>query len=252
LGEFLDPHTGKPSSPLIVEGANIFTTPEARQALFENAGVVIVKDSSANKCGVITSSCEVNASMLLSTDEFLKIKEPLVQDVLVKLRHLARLEADLLFREYKNYPGALPHFSERISMAISNVTDAISDALEPLSSEDPLFKELSPLIRENLPETLAKLAWDRTSSRVPLQYQKVAIASTLASKLVYQEGIHLIESQPSDKLAERAFMYHREHEKVQTLVSNLEKSNLDLPKEDKEKIMALLRRGGARSGLDIF
>jgi hypothetical protein len=40
---------GKPSSPLIVEGANIFTTQEARENLFKHAGVAIVKDSSANK-----------------------------------------------------------------------------------------------------------------------------------------------------------------------------------------------------------
>ena len=47
---------GSPSAPLIVEGANLFVTDEARQLLFDEAGVVIVKDSSANKCGVITSS----------------------------------------------------------------------------------------------------------------------------------------------------------------------------------------------------
>jgi hypothetical protein len=35
-------------SPL---GANIFTTPEARDNLFNHAGVTIVKDSSANKVG---------------------------------------------------------------------------------------------------------------------------------------------------------------------------------------------------------
>ena len=46
--QFLD-DSGKPSSPLIVEGANIFNTPEARHNLFEHAGVVFVKDSSANK-----------------------------------------------------------------------------------------------------------------------------------------------------------------------------------------------------------
>lgn len=46
--QFLDVN-GEPLSPLIVEGANIFTTPEARQQLFDKAGVVIVKDSSANK-----------------------------------------------------------------------------------------------------------------------------------------------------------------------------------------------------------
>jgi glutamate dehydrogenase len=57
--QFLDPVTGKPSSPLIVEGANLFITSDARKALFEETGVVIVKDSSANKGGVITSSYEI-------------------------------------------------------------------------------------------------------------------------------------------------------------------------------------------------
>lgn len=47
---------GSPSAPLIVEGANLFVTDEARQLLFDEAGVIIVKDSSANKAGVITSS----------------------------------------------------------------------------------------------------------------------------------------------------------------------------------------------------
>lgn len=45
-----------PSSKLIVEGANIFTTPEARKLLFEKAKVAIVKDSSANK---VSSHCVV-------------------------------------------------------------------------------------------------------------------------------------------------------------------------------------------------
>ena len=53
---FLDENTGEPCSPLIVEGANLFVTPMARRALFDEGGVLIVKDSSANKCGVITSS----------------------------------------------------------------------------------------------------------------------------------------------------------------------------------------------------
>ena len=57
--QFLDKETGVPSSKLIVEGANLFITGDARKALFEEAGVVIVKDSSANKGGVITSSYEI-------------------------------------------------------------------------------------------------------------------------------------------------------------------------------------------------
>ena len=40
----------------------------------QQAGVAIVKDSSANKCGVICSSYEILASMALSTEEFLALK----------------------------------------------------------------------------------------------------------------------------------------------------------------------------------
>jgi hypothetical protein len=147
---FID-ESGTGSSPLIVEGANLFLTSDARERLFREAKVAIVKDSSANKCGVIASSCEVAASMVLSEAEFMSIKEELVADVLVKLRTLARLEAELLFREYKNFPGALPFFSERISMAISTVTDAITNALEGLNPGDQLFDDLFPLVIENLP-----------------------------------------------------------------------------------------------------
>lgn len=50
--DFIDEHN-VPSSKLIVEGANIFITPEARQKLYETAKVAIVKDSSANKVSTV-------------------------------------------------------------------------------------------------------------------------------------------------------------------------------------------------------
>ena len=56
--------SGQPSSRVIVEGANLFITPAAREELGKR-GVMIIKDSSANKCGVICSSYEIIASMLL-------------------------------------------------------------------------------------------------------------------------------------------------------------------------------------------
>lgn len=143
--QFLD-SKGVPSSSLIVEGANIFNTPEARAQLFKK-GVAIVKDSSANKCGVITSSCEVQASMVLSKKEFMDIKDELVADVVVKLKNVAKQEAELMFRAYRNFPGDLPHFSERISDSINRCTDAIADRLANVNPGDALFEELRPLIR---------------------------------------------------------------------------------------------------------
>lgn len=250
--QFLDAN-GKPSSPLIVEGANIFTTPEARKLLFEKGGVRIVKDSSANKCGVITSSCEVAASMLLTKKEFMDNKPALVNDVLDRLRLLARLEGELLFREFTNFPGALPFFSERISLAIARVTDAITDRLADVQPSDPLFKDLVPIIAENLPKKLAELAGDRISTKFPVQYQRNAIASGLASKLVYQEGIHLVETQPLDKLADRAFEYYKAEQKIQKIVHSLEASKVNGPAaEHKDKILDVLKRGGARTILKIF
>ncbi len=251
--QFLDAD-GKPSSSLIVEGANIFTTPEARELLFKHANVKIVKDSSANKCGVVTSSFEVMCSMVLSKKEFMDIKTELVADVVTKLKHIARLEANLLFREFDNYPGALPHFSERISAAINGVTDAITDALDTVQPSDPLFQELLPLIKDSLPTKLAEVAWDRVPGKFPVQYQKNAIASALASNLVYKEGIHLVETQPTAKLAERAFLYYRESQKVNKLIADLEKADLgnSISKEKKDDIIKLLKRGGARASLNIF
>jgi glutamate dehydrogenase len=53
---------------------NLFLNAEARDMFFKEAKTVIVKDYSANKCGVVTSSCDVTASMLLSEKEFLECK----------------------------------------------------------------------------------------------------------------------------------------------------------------------------------
>ena len=57
-------------------------------ALFERCGIPIIKDSSANKCGVICSSMEIVASMTLSDDEFVQIKPDYVAEVLTRLREV--------------------------------------------------------------------------------------------------------------------------------------------------------------------
>lgn len=56
----------------IVEGANLFVTQNARLAL-EKKGVILFRDSSANKGGVTSSSLEVLVGMSLSDREFLDL-----------------------------------------------------------------------------------------------------------------------------------------------------------------------------------
>lgn len=239
---FLKPD-GTPSSRLIVEGANIFITPEARKKLFEEAGVVIVKDSSANKCGVICSSFEICSSMLLKEKEFTDHKEEIVNDVLIKLRILARQEAELLFREFQNFPGALPYFSERISNAINIARDAIANALEDMTEEQ--YEECLPLFKEHLPETVVALGFDRVRDKVPLQYIKNAFASCLASRIVYREGTHFIDAQPREVLAQICFRYIKEERKILELRKKIQEGTLT--EEDREVLNDILEVGGTRS-----
>jgi hypothetical protein len=180
------------------------------------------------------------------------------------------------------------------------VTDAITDALADVQPEDALFKELLPLIRDNLPKKLADLAGlmslsnslnlqkdrfisnypsllsslgDRISDRFPVQYQRNAIASNLASMIVYKEGdlhffnyifynnikfksftcskgIHVIESQPDQRIAERAFLYYRADKAIQSVVASFQPLSND--SKEAAVIVDVLKRGGARTLLNIF
>mmetsp|Transcript_10821 Transcript_10821/g.24126 ORF Transcript_10821/g.24126 Transcript_10821/m.24126 type:complete len:1103 (-) Transcript_10821:262-3570(-) len=239
---------GTPSSKLIVEGANLFITAEARKALFYKAGVVIVKDSSANKGGVITSSYEIIAAMLLSEDEFFEHKEGIVGEVLEKLRQLAKLEANLLLTEFETNGGSLPEVSQIISDCINVTTDALSTALDALSTED--CEALLPLFRAHLPQTMADMAFDSVHEKVPLQYIKNAIGSCLASKLVYKEGTNFILSLPKDQLASIALKYVKKEQEIAQLVEKLSQPD-GLTDHDRAKVASLLEAGGARTALKM-
>jgi len=188
--------------------------------------------------------------MLIDEPEFLAIKEELVQDVLTRLRDLARLEAKLLFREYRNYPGALPHFSERISRSINRASTAIRLSLADMQRGDELYEKLMPLFLEHLPPKLAQVAGDRVSERIPVDYLRSAFASSLASKLLYNEGIHFLESQPEDRLPVLAMRYIEEEKRVQQLMNTVCEAG-GLETQDGRKVIELLKRGGVRSSLRI-
>mmetsp|Transcript_6089 Transcript_6089/g.15116 ORF Transcript_6089/g.15116 Transcript_6089/m.15116 type:complete len:1143 (-) Transcript_6089:205-3633(-) len=238
---------GTPTSKLIVEGANLFVTAEARQKLYDEAGVMIVKDSSANKGGVITSSYEICAAMLASKEEFFENKEAIVAEVLAKLRGFAKMEAELLFREAELYGESLPEVSKNISNAINAIKDTFSAALDSLPPEDQ--EQLVPLFRGHLPETLANLGFDKVHEKVPSQYIKNAIASTLASKMVYKEGTRFITELPTARLAEIALRYIQQEKEVAKLIDTLEKT--EMSSDEKKKILELLDAGGTRTALRL-
>lgn len=91
---------GKPTSPLIVEGANLYFTAGARSAL-EAAGTLIFKDSSANKCGVITSSYEELGLLLMGPERFSGLLPKFIPDLMQLLQARSRQEARWLLEHYQ-------------------------------------------------------------------------------------------------------------------------------------------------------
>ncbi|MCP3905945.1 MAG: glutamate dehydrogenase [Planctomycetes bacterium] len=234
---------GQPSARVIVEGANLFLTPEARQDLSDH-DVLILKDSSANKCGVITSSYEIISNMLLEEDEFLEIKGRFVEEVLEKLRDLARREAELIVRAFRHHPHvALPVTSTRLSRVMIRTADAIELAIEKLESEEgDLVRQL---VIDHLPPVLVEVAGDRIWTQTPAAYLRWLMAKSLAARIVYREGFEYLEPMPQAAIAVLAQRFLRIELDRENLARQVEGS--DLP--DRAHIARVLREAGILSSL---
>lgn len=234
---------GRPSGPVIVEGANIFITPKARE-LLAGAGALIIKDSSANKCGVICSSYEIVASMLLTEEQFLANKAAYVEQVLAKLRELARREAALLMGERRRHPDVpLPELSTSLSRAILSAAGAIEARIPSWSAEDRTLAR--SLVIDHLPPLLVTLAGDRLWRDVPEAYLRWMMAKGLAARIVYREGIDFFQKMPAEAIASIALEYLRQDVQTARLVAEVAASGL----KDRERIAELLAQAGTRGAL---
>jgi glutamate dehydrogenase len=186
--EFLTPE-GVPTSKIIVEGANLYLTPEARYAL-EEKGALIIKDSSANKAGVMCSSCEVQIGLVLSDKEFIEQKPALMKEVFAFIYDKASKEARLLLRTRKETGLSMIDISDQISEKINTYTYEILDYLIPLklskSKDDPLIR---CALQYCLPK-LSKEYPERILTQIPDSHLKAMIACYIASNLVYEKGIN--------------------------------------------------------------
>jgi len=235
---------GTPSSRVIVEGANLFLTPEARKALGEK-GVLVLKDSSANKCGVICSSFEIAAAHLLSEEEFLTHKKAFVGEVIERLRTLARREAELLFREREHHPGILmPELSVRLSKEMNRAADAIAASLEGIDAESHALADV--LVREHLPPTLRALGESRLEERMPVAYWRSIVAKSLAARIVYREGLDWLNPLPDGAIASMAFGWLRAENAAKALAAAIREGR-DF---DRAAVAAVVERAGARLALE--
>ena len=172
---------GVPSSRAIVEGANSFISPEARLEL-QKLGVVIVKDASANKCGVITSSYEILSGIILDEKDFHAVKDVLVREVIEILRRRADDEAEWLFTHFT--PGGKPmtELTEELSGAINEKNQKLRRFLV----ENPHYVT-DDLILSHLPG-IFKRRFRNNLKRIPASYRNAIASVELASRIVYKLG----------------------------------------------------------------
>ncbi|HSX04786.1 MAG TPA: NAD-glutamate dehydrogenase domain-containing protein [Rhabdochlamydiaceae bacterium] len=185
--DFLD-DKGKPTSKAIVEGANLYLTPFARRKL-EELGVLIIKDSSANKGGVICSSFEVLCGLTLTEEEFRKEKTALMPEILNLIGEKAQNEAKLLLSTHAKTGAYLTDISEKISQKINGYKYELLDFLIPktlsLDPKDPLIR----CLLRYCPPLLSAKYQDRILKEIPDVHKKAIIATYIASRIVYHRGI---------------------------------------------------------------
>ena len=178
---------GQASMRAVVEGANSFITPAARSEL-QKRGVVIMRDASANKCGVISSSYEIIANLLLTEKEFLANKQRYVADVLQILEKRAEDEARLIFRRSQECGGSKLY--TEISAEISSEINAHYARLFGFFQEHPELSD-DPLLRRAILAHLPRLIVESPRFRgrikaLPAKYLAAIMASEIASSLVYR------------------------------------------------------------------
>ena len=192
LDDFLD-ETGQPTSSLIVEGANLYMTGGVRKEL-EKLGVLIIKDSSANKTGVICSSFEVLAGLAMGDELFVEYKDILVKEILERLTSLAAKEADLLLRTHEKTGAPLTEISQKISDRINQFTTQLTNYLESVDlSRDPSDPLVNCFLNYCLPTLRTKFR-DKLLLEIPDTHKKACIACHIASELVYKKGLHWFPS----------------------------------------------------------
>ena len=191
---------GKPRFRFIVEGANLFFTPEARLAL-ENAGVILIKDASANKGGVTSSSLEVLAGLSLSDEAFeslMTVKEgkippfynAYVQEAKAIIARNAKLELECIWREHQATGERSSRLSDNISGKINRLTD---DLLGSGLSSDPVLRR-AVLVKVIPPVLQQAVGIDTIIKRLPGAYLEALFAAHLASNYVYTYGLSASET----------------------------------------------------------
>jgi glutamate dehydrogenase len=190
---------GVPRFKYIVEGANLFLTQSARLAL-EEKGVIIIKDASANKGGVTSSSLEVLGSLALTDEEYEKhlcekegktpeFRKNYVNEVLDIICENSRLEFEVLWNENKANKTPFTILTDQLSDKINKMADSIRKS--DLWENEAILRAV---IEKHCPPSLVNMVGvSAIIERVPGNYLQAIVASRLASHFIYQYGLNADE-----------------------------------------------------------
>jgi glutamate dehydrogenase len=176
---------GRPSARVIVEGANSFITPEARVNL-QRKGVLLLRDASANKCGVISSSYEIIANLLLTEKEFLTHKQEYVRDVLEILVRRGSDEANLIMARRREKTLLDTEISDWISNEINGNYARLFKYFQthPQLAEEPVFRAA---ILSHLPAMLRHSPrFRKRVDNLMSKYRSAILAAEIGSSMVYR------------------------------------------------------------------
>lgn len=123
----------------------------------------------------------------------------------------------------------------------------------------------------------------RLDSLVPVAYRKRILATALACRIIYNEGVHFLDAtlgmnvqqqnatgsvgvalaqsstiphaltaaDYNTKIAEWSFRYLMEHERTSQLIDAVCAATKELDSETRERLVRVLERGGTRIGVEL-
>jgi glutamate dehydrogenase len=184
----------------IVEGANVFFDDTSRRYIATHTNIKQIKDSTANKGGVFSSSiAEVLTAFLLQDNYEDKLlndsatRWALTKDILQLVDRYSRMETGLLLRLYDADPS-VPLFE--LSEITSEQIFALQDRLEPclgqiLADGELVWKVMVHYIPSVLREKLGEQSIMAILNAEQLQpYRNAIITKKLASMAFYRFGEH--------------------------------------------------------------
>ncbi|KAM0748372.1 NAD-specific glutamate dehydrogenase [Meredithblackwellia eburnea MCA 4105] len=180
----------------IVEGANLFVTQPARLAL-EKKGIILFRDSSANKGGVTSSSLEVLAGMSLNDAEFLDLMTSVngegFSDFYLKYtRNIQQIisanataEFNTIWREHEQSKRPYTLISDELSQSLIKLQNDLEES--NLYDNEKMRRAV---MARAIPRALVEqVGLDVILERLPHIYAHSIFSSYVASRYIYTHGL---------------------------------------------------------------